>query len=426
MGDRKLLIFAARKFRIVLVFVLLSLLPISAVSARLDGNDRILVWTASVAIPGTQPANVPGSLATIDEDGNLVTMMDVPEQSSRVEACGIEAWSPDHSRLAMFMGNEVSPRGGGLYMKHGSDTPELIDEIHLLGCWGGSGRLRYAPDGNRFAYISYETNAQLGTFADGELTIRRVNNNYDVEATFTDVVAFDITDSGVAFVTFLVNQFQQADEIVLNWWEDGDNEDEVISLRASEGCEFISGYVKRGPDDFYWLALAERCSSTEWQLFRIEPDGSNALLAMQITPPGAVRTTSEVNNIIFSKNGNHFFYTLPDGLGNNRVSLNRVAVDDLFAPKTVIEQAVVMPGFALSKAAFATFSPDGNRMALPTNTPSGESALYVIDFNRPTATPTMITDFARNEVISFLQFTPNSRRIVYVAGGTDGGDNAIY
>ena len=101
----------------------------------------------------------------------------------------------------------------------------------------GNGTFQYAPGSNRFGYISYEGDAAKSEFADGFLHI--INSSDFTELyKYENVTAFDITDSGAAFVSFFTNDKNEADEAAVIWWNgtrqtfvfDADDMDYILDL----------------------------------------------------------------------------------------------------------------------------------------------------------------------------------------------------
>lgn len=392
-----------------------------AKAARPDDADRILVWVAPVAVPGTQPANQPGELAWLDQNGTLLSLAAVPLQSNRVEACGRGAISPDGEHFVFFMGNDKGTQGGGLYLMSGSQAPLQIDTIQFLGCLGGNGRFQWSPDGERFAYIAYAADARTSTYAAGQLKIVRAEDA-SLETTLSEAItAFDFAEGGVVYTRFYTDQFGRADEMTVNFW-DGQNERELITLLAGEGCEYVSSYIQAS-SAHYWLILGQRCGATQWQLYRIDPKDGNALLAITQTPRGAFTTFSETNNLIFSADQTQMLYSLPDGVTNNTVGLYRVPVDDFLLVQTVIERDAVMTTYGESKYAPPLFSPDGSKLAVVVAPPSGFASIQILDLTNLGNPPQVTTLERRDEVLPYMAFTPDGSRLIYIAGGED---NSIY
>jgi hypothetical protein len=168
---------------LVILFALAAMLVINAddeqnnaSAAILDGNDRILVWTAPVIAPGQQTAVEPGVLSWMDQSGGLVTVLPVPQQANRVAACGRNAVSPDGRHFALFMGNDAGPRGGSLYIMTDGGSPVEVDTVQFLACIGGNGRFTYSPNSQQFGYIAYEDTARTSAFAQGTLKVGRTND----------------------------------------------------------------------------------------------------------------------------------------------------------------------------------------------------------------------------------------------------------
>lgn len=393
-------------------------------AALIGEDDQILVWTAPGALPNTQRADATGDIALVDSTGNIVPVVKVPNSANRVIACGSHALSPDGRHYAFFAGVD-SNQGGTLYLMTDGGTPAPADEIQYLGCRGGNGRFNFSPDSSRYAYIAYESDARQSEFSDGKLKVASTSD-YATVFEEDDVVAFDITNAGVGFLQFFTNEKNEADEAAISWW-DGSSSREITAFTVAENCRYTSGYVKTGPNGHLWVVIRQLCrSANTWQLYDVNPEDRSVLVALEEEPRGASVQYAETNNIIFSPDGSTMFYTLPDGVGVNSVALYVAPITDLSATRPVIERAARTSEYSGSVNADPVISPDGNWLAMVSDDGNRNYKLHLVNLASPDAAPLEVEAGSRGDSIPFMQFTPDSQRLIYVAGGIDGADNSLF
>ncbi len=393
-------------------------------AAVIGAGDQLLVWTAPAVLPNTQAANATGDIALVDSTGSIVPVVKVPDGANRVIACGSNALSPDSRHFAFFAGVD-SNQGGQLYIMTDGGTPTPVDTIQYLGCRGGNGRFDYSPDSTRFAYIAYESNARQSEFADGRLKVANISD-YSVLFEEDDVVAFDIADSGVGYVQFFTNERNEADEVAIGFW-DGTSAREITALTVGEGCRYTSGYVKVGPTGHLWTVIRELCrDANKWLLYDVNPEDRSVLVALEQEPRGASVQFAETSNIIFSPDGATMFYTLPDGVAANSVALYAAPVTDFAASRVVIEGQARTGNYSGGVSPDPMISPDGNWLAMVADDGNNNFTLHVVNLASPDAAPLVVEAGSRGDAITFMQFSADSTRLVYTAGGVDGADNSLF
>ena len=393
-------------------------------SVQLEDADQLLVWTAPASAPGNHLANATGDLAYLDSTGTLTTLVKVPDQASHVEPCGANATSPDGRYFAFFMGLDTQ-LGGTLYMMTDGEAPAAIEQdMQFLGCRGGDSRLQYSPDSSQIGYVAYEPDAKASEFGDGVLHIRNTSDLSEI-ASFNNVVSFDIGTDGVAFVNFYTDENNLANEAAIFWW-DGSVENEVTNFTSKEGCRYIGSYTQVAPDGQLWTILGERCRNvgTEWQLYRVDVANKNALLGLAQPASGAMVSYSQINNLFFTPDGSRLYFTLPDGVSNNSVALYMVSMDDLAAPRQLVERDLRVATYSGSSNASPLISPDGTKLAFVRSTPDVDTELHVYDMANPDAAPLIIPTGNRGDTIPFMQYAPDGS-LVYLVGGTGSEGNAI-
>ncbi|MCA0458724.1 MAG: hypothetical protein LCI00_32520 [Chloroflexi bacterium] len=382
----------------------------------------LLVWVAKGAAPGSQSASEPGQLAYLGSDGVAETVLELPAQVSRVESCGDTALSPDGSTYAFYVGLDK----GSLYAMHEGETPVKVSDVQALTCLGG-GTFQYSPDGSQLGYISYEGDAATSEFADGFLHIASTSDFSEVYS-YENVTAFDLTETGAAFVSFFTNDQNEADEAAIMVWN-GSGQQEVATLNpASDDCKFTSASIAGLADGKLLLVLGHRCKSgdttTNWQLYSVDPADRSATLAASASQPGAFASFARSNRIYLSPEGDQALFTVPDGITANTVGLKRVSVENL-SLADVLDKQVVAATYNGAPNAFPRVSPDGNWLTAVVTSPNGENSLYVWSLTDPAVAPIMVSAGSTGDTVSSLAFTPDSSRLLAVVGGADTASNSL-
>lgn len=407
-----------------LIFALLIVLAFSGAQVLPQDSatpappaTTILVWQEAGASPAENSPSTPGELGLMDDAGGFTKLLDVPAQASRVQACGDEAVSPDGSMLALYVGLD----SGTLYLMKGADAPQPVANVHGLACLGG-GSFQYSPDSSRMGYIAFEDDAATSEFADGFLFLA---NTSDLSQVFRyeNVVAFDLTDDGAAFVSFFTNNRNQAVEAAIFWWN-GSAEREITTLRPDENCRYTSASVASTADGRLVVVLGHRCASgdtrTSWQLHRINVAERSTSMAGSDFLPGQFASFARTNQVRILPGGSEALFLLPDGITANTVGLMTVNLNDASTAEVIQNQAV-FPTFSGAPNAFPTLSPDGRWLALVTTSPNNDNTLNVIDLTDAAAPPITISAGSRGDVISDMAFSADSQRLIFIAGSPGTG-----
>jgi hypothetical protein len=403
---------------------------LSQPQALVDANDMLLVWIGDGAAPGKHSASAPGQLVLMDsQGGNIQPVMDVPQQSSRVFPCGEGATSPDNAHFAFYVGGDV----GTLYMMTGAAAHTSVrEEFQALGCVGGD-TLQYSPDSKRFAYLAYEPGAAEDEFADGWLHIANTSDKAEI-ASFPGVTSFDVTNDTLAFVRFFTTDKGEADEAGVFLW-DGNTDREVATLYPTENCRFTSAQIAIVADGRLVLVMGHRCKTgdtrTSWQFYTVDPSSRSFVLSMSDFQTGQFAPYAKTNNIFVAPNSETVYFTIPDGITASTTGLVAVDMANISADNVLIPNNAVMPRFDpkpydFAKNAGPVVSPDGRWLAIVTNTPNSEATVYVFDMNDPALEPVMVPIGRRGDSVSEMAFSPDSKRLVFVAGGNDGGENSLF
>ncbi len=398
-------------------------LSVAAAPAQAGANDQLLVWTAKGAAPGKESASDPGQLVSMDGTGVTTPVMDVPPQTSRVEACGDRPTSPDGKLFAFYVGLDA----GKLYLKSGSDAPKPVADVNALACLG-NGTFQYSPDSSKLAYIAYEPDAIKSEFADGFLHV--VNTSDLSEAyKYENVTAFAMNNSGVAFVSFFTNDKHQADEAGIEWWNGSGQQKEVATLDpVTEDCRYTSAAINILPDGKFLLIIGSRCTKgnthTSWQLYSIDPDARSATLAGSDYQDGQFAAFARTNNVFLSPDGSHAYFTVPDGITNNTVGVKMVSLSDL-SLSDLLDKQGVMATYNGAADAFPRVSPDGKWLAAVVTSPNSENQVEIWNLSDSTIAPIILKAGSKGDTISSMAFTPDSTSLVVVAGGDNNADNSL-
>lgn len=362
-------------------------------------------------------------IALLDTAGTVTPLLDIPSNASRVTACGDDASSPDGRNFAFYVGGTA----GSLYLINAANTPVLVDDVEYHACLG-SGTFQFSPDGRRFAYIDYGRNSSDDEYSDGTLRIFDAATISEA-AHFENVTAFDLRDDGVIFVSLFTNNRGEADEAAVTLWDGAAERELVTLLPTGERCRFTSASVSAAADQSTaGLVLGQRCitgnPATQWQFYLIHLADRSATLAASEYQPGAFVPFARTNQVFFSPDSRYAFFTIPDGVTVSTVTLAAVQLADMTI-SPIIDRQMVMPGVIGMTSAAPRFSPDGQWLAAAVTSPNNDNQIAAVSLADPATPPIGISAGSRGDVISALEFTRDSRQIVYIAGATEGGDNTV-
>jgi hypothetical protein len=388
-------------------------------AALAGANDRLLVWQGGGAAPGKHSASNPGKLVLLDSSGQATPVIDVPQGASRVGPCGSQPLSST-GIYAFYMGGDT----GTLYLMKGTDAPVKAAELNALACIGSG--FQFSPDGSRFGYIAYEADATKSEFADGNL---HIDNTADATELFKgeNVVAFQLTKDGAAYISFFTNDKKEADEAAVTVW-DGKAEKEVATLKPNDKCRFTSAQVAQTADGKLLAVMGHRCKSgdtrTSWQLYTIDPAAKSATMTANDFQAGQFASFARTNNLFFSPDGSYAYFTVPDGLANNTVGVKAVKLADM-SISDLVAKNLVMPNYGGAANALPRFSPDGKWLAGVVTNGNNENTLTVVNVADPSVAPIQVKAGSKGDIISSLAFTPDSKQVIMVAGGADTADNSL-
>lgn len=405
-----------------------------AIPGMVDGQ-RLLTWLAPGNRPGNQAAGTPGELVYFNPDGSTESILSLPQGTTRVTQCGPGGTSPDGSVLALIA--TVSAGGeetGTIYLLNGasSELTTIATDLNPASCVGST-PFQFSADGSQFAFIEWSLDATSQTSPYGFLRIYDTASASQL-ASFENVTTFDFTDSGAVWVNFFPNDDGEATEVAITTW-DGSVDIEVSSLVADEenDCYYNSASISQVSTGLMAI-MGYRCNrgditSTQWQLFNIDPANRTAQLEQSDVSAGRYFVFSQTNALFASPDGNSVFFTLPDGISSQSVSLWTTPVSGV-APAQLIDRSAVMPGVSDlpydANNSTAITSPDGRYLAVVVNTPNNDATLNVFDLSDSSLPPIALDAGDRGDTIGAMVFSSSSDRLFYVAGSDQGGNNSLF
>lgn len=399
----------------------------------MSAGDKVLAWVAPGNAPGRQGASTPGQLVFFSSDAEMETIMELPQGTTRVTACGDHATSPDGTTFA-FMTTVTAggSESGTLYLIRGTD-PQLVEiatDVNPVACVGSSS-FKFSSDSSQYGFIDWPADANNADSPRGRLLIESTADASEV-GNFENVTDFTFTDTGAAFVSFFTNNQNQATEVGIFVW-DGAASREVNTLLANENCYYTSGSVQPIADGRLAVILGYRCTSgetaTQWELHIVDPESRSAQLVASDTAAGRYFGFSDTNAIYGTPNATDIFFTVPDGISNQGVSLLTTPVDAV-DPTVLIDRSAIMPSVSDlpydNNNAVAQVSPDSRYLAMVVNTPNNDATLYVFDMLDPSLPPIMIDAGDQGDIITMMDFTADSNTLFYVSGAGEAGDNSLF
>ncbi len=422
------------RWRVLFVLICVLALGVVVPMAGAQTSGRLLVWLANGLDPAQVDPNAPGQLVWMNADGSTETVMDLPVPTARVLPCGDTPTSPGGNLFLFYAGLEE----GSLYAMRGSEAPQMLDTVRAYVCLGNN-TLRFSPDGARLAYIDFDAPTESDEFAEG--TLRILDTAALAQATLRDsdvqnTVAFDLNNDRAAFIRFFTNNDGEATEASVNIW-DGASVMEVTTLRpeSENNCRFTSASIIILPDGRLLSIMGHRCRSgsdtgTYWKFFVIDPATRTTEETLSEAQPGQFSPLARTNNIYLSPDGARAYFTIPDAVTLNTVSMRQVNLGDMSISE-LLPRSIVMPRdttrpYEWTDSAFPTQSRDGRWLALTVSTPDGDSYVEIIDFNTASAPPYELSAGDRGATVGMLAFTADNRRLLYVVGGSGGADNSLF
>ncbi len=411
---------------ITLTLVIGIIASFASVSDAIPEGSSVLVWTVNeTAEPAVVGASNPGGLALLDGSGALTPVLDLPDGTARVVACGESAVSPNSQYFVFYVGGDE----GALYYMNQQGQPVEIESAIRSVCLGG-GTFDFSPDSSRFAFIDYEPDAGQSSFADGFLRVYDATGGTEVFST-ESVTGFDIGNENVAFLNFFTNDQGQADEVAVQIWN-GESDREVATLRPDSSdetgqCRFTSGAVNILPDGNLSLILGQRCDRTginTWQLYTVNVAERSATRAASEEVVGGYQSFARTNAIFAAPDGSGFLFTVPDGVTANTSGLFRVDAADL-TTQQIVERQLVLPANTTPANATPEVSQDGRWLAIVQTTPNAENSLLIFDMMDLGVPPITLSAGSAGDTVSAMEFTADSSRLFAVVGGDDKTENSI-
>lgn len=393
----------------------------------LTENDRLLVWMAPGTEPGRQSVERPGRIALVDQRGRVEFVLDLTGGTTRVHACGEAATSPNGRYFAFYAGTE----NGTLYLVDGVRPPQRVADIRAAACVG-NGSFRFTPNGERLGYIDFAPEAVNAPIATGMLYIHNSGSRQQ-NARFENVAAFDMQNDRTAFVSVYTNSQGEATEAALFIWRNNGDPDEVTTLFPSTGCQFTSAGVSWAQNGLLAVLMGQRCGNgrgTGWTAYTVNPGERSATQRLSGSAVGGFFSESRTNLIAASPQGDALFFTVPDGLGRNTVGVRSVQLTADPAPQNRVSNGL-MPRITARiyeppATALPARSPDGRWLAITSNSANNDAAIHILDLHAPDLPPITLPAGSRGDTILALSFSQDSRRLLFVAGGSGINNNSLF
>jgi len=395
-------------------------------------GEKILAWVGPGTAPGRQGANSPGELVFINPDGTRESIMALENGTTRVVACGDGALSPDGSTFALFISQTAGGvELGSLYlMRDVNPNLEFVaDELSPIACTGNS-PFQFSPDSSRYAYIDYPQDIASASAPTGRLRINSTADNSE-QGNFENVAAFDLSSNGAAFVSFFTNERGLATEVAFFTW-DGSIDREIDALNADENCFYTSASAIVLPDGRIVSNLGYRCTTgetaTQWRLYMIDPQARTVDLIAEEVSGVRFDILAASNSLFASPDGSRVFFTVPDGVNNQSVSLRRLDLASLQI-NTVVERFAIMPSLVDTpydaNNHIPVLSADGRWLAFVINDGNNDATLNVLDLNSDLP-PITFSAGDRGDTIGEMVFSSAGDQLVVVAGTDQGGNNSLF
>jgi len=416
---RRLILFVS----LLLVFVPLAIAQDT--ETAIPAGQKVLAWVGNGQTPSTEPKANPGQLVFITGDGSIEPVMDLPPNITHVFPCGgAAATSPNGDYFAFFMGRDT----GELYVMKGAQVPaiRITERTNMMGCTG-NGTFSFSADSSRIAFLDYPDGYNTDSSPTARLVIHDLATSSELE-NFEETAAFSWYDTGIAYMTFFKSLRGQATEASVSYW-DGKRDREIVARTSEDGCYYTTASLGTLADGRLAAVLTSRCDQagkTVWQLFTIDLENRSMTVIGDGTTRGGYFPFARTNSLFVAPDGSSAFFTVPDGLSNETVGLN---VGALVAPgiKTLVADHAIMPLVSLPPYRpgnhSSVLSPDGHLLALVRNDANNNASLVMIDLSAPDLPPIEISAGDRGNQITEMMFTPDSSRLLFVAGNDT---SAVY
>ena len=406
-------------------------------------DARVLVWAVDgPGFPGEQGASNPGQIALMDGAGNLTPVLDVPAQTSVVEACGERATSPNGQYYSFYIGRDQ----GDVWLMDGQNAPVSLREGAtdplLRSVCLGAGTFRYSPDSSNVGYIAFEPGSGTADFAAGVLKVYDIASG-DFIFTRESVTAFDISNGQAAFLNFFTNDQGEADEIAVQLWDEARNADaEIATLEPDQPsseedrtrCKFDSGSVHFLPNDQLSVLVGQSCFGgatprTTWIMYIVDYAGGvnrvqEGVVIDGIT--GGYQPFARTNIQYITPDQSGLIFSVPDAITGNTAALWYAPLNDPANPIPLLDRQVVMPGNTRPDNATPRLSLDGRWLAVVQTTPAPQNnTLKIFDLADLSLAPISYSAGSPGDVIQTMAFTADSSRLYLVVGGQNSTENRL-
>ena len=413
---------------IALVSLMLVCIPLTLAQEGetvIPTGAKILAWVGAGQTPTPKPSANPGQLIFVSADGTVEPVMDLPANITHAFPCGgAAATSPNGQYFAFFMGRDT----GELHLMTGTQVPtmRLRERINMMSC-AGNGTFAFSPDSSRLAFMDYPDDYNTASSTTARLVVEATGDGAELE-NFEETAAFTWYDIGIAYLTFFKSPQNEATEASISYW-DGARDREIVARTADEGCYYTTASLGTLPDGRLTAVLSSRCERagrTMWQLYTIDLANRSMTVIGEGDTRGRYFPFARTNSLFIAPDGSSVFFTFPDGITNETVGLNVGAlvspgITSLFSNNGIMPRISKLPYEQGNHSSL--LSPDGRLLALVRNNADNEASVMMIDLSAPDLPPIEISAGDRGNIVTELLFTPDSSKLIFVAGNET---SAVY
>lgn len=390
--------------------------PVGAQTPIIPATDQVLVWV--------KPQDTPGGQLVLFTETEATVILQTPSSARRVLPCGVGT-SPNGQYFAFYVGDD---NRGTLFLMSGTSS-ELVNVYEGLSAVSCVGRnLQFSGDSTLMGFLVFGDTVGSDPSPRGRLFVYNIEDGA-LALNQENVTNFNMTQSGAVWVNFFLGRLNRAVEMAVQVW-DGTTSREVSTLFADEAndCYYTTASIYALPNDRLTMTTGYKCGRGnnlrhQWQAYLIDipTKGTTELLRGDAGGPffGTTRTTS-----VFAL-GDAMYFTAADGLDSNTGS---VFATSLSTPAVleIVPRYGLMPSVNVRRNHPLMVSPDGRFLAVVANDPNNNATLYIVDMGAPNLPPITISAGTRGSVVEELLFTPDSKKLFFVAGSASPNNNATF
>ena len=363
----------------------------------------------------------------LGSNGVKESLLSLPDNTVRVRPCGERSTSSDGTHFAFYVGGTET---GVLHQITDDDVVQPIADVHTLACTG-MGSFAYGDE--RLGFIDFLGSVGGTNFPLGELHLVDLTGN--PIARHENAGAFDFSGETTAFISGFPNSDGDVTEVGVFRLDSADATSvEVSTLFSDEDCRFANSGITIIDTTQYIVVMGQSCpGGSEWQLYRIDAEANRATRELSGAAGGGFYADTRILSTFAAPSGLAFYFSYPNGWQRDRADLKSVMLSDVQDADPIVRFGV-MPGFVTPTAlnydpdanALPAVSYDGRWVAVVSKDADSNTNLNLLDLNVPDLPPIVIPVNDVGDSISSLAFTLDSQRLLFVSGGYDGENNALF